>query len=108
MAELQLYTTLMCLTSCGCAHVAVAGAAADVYIVCNLSCIDLPTLEEYAQQVRHLAAAQFCWQGPQWSTPLIPRHTALTLGFTAFTLRADLQTVWASVLHPFSKMVVPA
>jgi len=29
-----------------------AGAAADVYLVTNLSCIDLPTLEEYAQEVR--------------------------------------------------------
>lgn len=30
---------------------AAAGAAADVYIVCNLSCVDLPTLEEYVQEV---------------------------------------------------------
>jgi hypothetical protein len=32
-------------------HCGAAGAAADVYIVCNLSCIDLPSLEEYVQQV---------------------------------------------------------
>jgi hypothetical protein len=42
-----------------CVVCCVAGAAADVYIVCNLSCVDLPGLEEYVQEV---SVSCFSWR----------------------------------------------
>lgn len=81
-------------------YCAAAGAAADVYIVCNLSCIDLPSLEEYVQQVSEQeGAAGTCARSGReafygWlfvsilvapGSPERPRDTCLAVGFAAQT-----------------------
>lgn len=59
--------------------VAAAGAAADVYLVCNLSCVDLPTLEEYVQEVSGCqCSAAVLIQLPQLSWPTRNCHKWLT------------------------------